>query len=226
MKRPVVFCWSGGKDSALALYELRQSPEFEVVALLTTVTREFDRISMHGVRRELLHRQAELIGLPVDEVWINPGASNAEYEAQMERQLRSYALRGIGHLAFGDIFLEDLREYRERNLAKVGMHALFPIWQRDTHELIYTFLQHGFRSITCCIDRRVLADEFAGRVIDEQFIDELPESADPCGENGEFHSFTFAGPLFRREIAVQPAERMRRDDFLYCDLIPEANTPT
>lgn len=220
MKRPVAFCWSGGKDSALALYELQQSPEYEVVALLTTVTREFDRISMHGVRRDLLHRQGELIGLPVDEVWINPGASNAEYEEQMGRQLHSYVQRGIRHVAFGDIFLEDLRRYREQNLLQVGLQALFPIWRRDTRELVNTFLERGFRSITCCIDGRVLPDEFAGRVIDHQFVSELPAGADPCGENGEYHSFTFAGPLFRHEIAVQPGERVRRDSFLYCDLIP------
>lgn len=219
MTRPVVFCWSGGKDSALALYELRRSPEFEVVALLTTVTREFDRVSMHGVRRELLHRQGEQIGLPIDEVWIGPGASNAEYEERMGRQLRSYVQRGIGHVAFGDIFLEDLRQYRERNLAQIGLRAVFPIWQRDTRELVATFLEQGFRSITCCIDGRVLGDEFAGRVIDRQFISDLPGGVDPCGENGEFHSFTFAGPLFRREIAVRPGERVRKGDFLYCDLV-------
>lgn len=220
MKKPVVFCWSGGKDSALALHELRQSPEFEVVALLTTVTRDFDRISMHGVRRELLLRQAAEIGLPVDEVWITTGASNAEYEEQMGRQLQSYYDRGIRHVAFGDIFLEDLREYREKNLAKLGMSALFPIWKRDTRELVRTFIDSGFRSITCCIDGRHLADSFAGRVIDDEFVRNLPAAVDPCGENGEFHSFTFAGPVFRQTIPVKTGELRRQDSFLFCDLIP------
>jgi uncharacterized protein (TIGR00290 family) len=221
VKEPIAFCWSGGKDSALALCELRESPEFEVVVLLTTMTRDFDRISMHGVRRELLHRQAEAMRLPVDEVWISFGASNSEYEAKMGEMLEEYRRRKISRVAFGDIFLEDLRVYREKNLARFGMQALFPIWKRDTRELIETFLAQGFRSITCCIDTRKLDDSFVGREIDRQFLDELPAGVDPCGENGEFHSYTCAGPMFADEISVSRGEIVRRDSFLFCDLLPD-----
>ena len=220
MKEPVVLSWSGGKDSALALFELRQSVEYEVVALLTTLTRDFERISMHGVRRELLHRQAQAMALPVDEVWISQGASNAEYEARMGEQLSKYRARHIARVAFGDIFLEDLRLYREQNLARLGLEALFPIWKRDTGELIESFLTRGFRSITCCIDTSKLDDSFVGREIDRRFLSELPAGVDPCGENGEFHSYTFAGPLFDGEISVRTGETLRRDSFLFCDLLP------
>jgi uncharacterized protein (TIGR00290 family) len=220
MKQPVAFCWSGGKDSALALFELRQSAEYEVVALLTTLTRDFERISMHGVRRELLLRQATSIGLPLDEVWISPGASNAEYEARMREQLAMYRSRNITRVAYGDIFLEDLRIYREQNLARLEMQALFPIWKRDTRELIETFLTCGFRSITCCIDTKKLDDSFVGREIDRRFVSELPAGVDPCGENGEFHSYACGGPLFDQEISVRTGETVRRDSFLFCDLLP------
>jgi uncharacterized protein (TIGR00290 family) len=220
LKHPVAFCWSGGKDSALALFELRQSADYEVVALLTTLTRDYDRISMHGVRRELLLRQAQAIGVPLDEVWISQGASNAEYEAQMAGQLAKYRTAGISRVAFGDIFLEDLRVYREQNLARLGMTALFPIWKRSTSELVETFLTRGFRSITCCIDTRKLDDSFVGREIDRRFLSDLPAGVDPCGENGEFHSYTCAGPLFDREISVRTGETLRRDSFLFCDLLP------
>ncbi|MBI3862548.1 MAG: ATP-binding protein, partial [Planctomycetia bacterium] len=158
--------------------------------------------------------------LPVDEVWISQGAANAEYESQMEMQLASYRERGIRTVAFGDIFLEDLRAYRERNLEKVGMQALFPIWKRDTRELLETFLAHEFRSITCCIDTRRLDDSFVGREIDRQFLADLPPDVDPCGENGEFHSFACGGPLFASAIDVRRGETRRRDSFLFCDLIP------
>ncbi len=220
MKEPVAFCWSGGKDSALALSELSDSSQYEVVALLTTLTRDVERISMHGVRRELLLRQGAAIGLPIDEVWISPGASNAEYETEMGRMLEVYRQRKINRIAFGDIFLEDLRMYREQNLAKLGMQAVFPIWKRDTGELMETFLARGFRSVTCCIDTRRLDDSFVGREIDRQFLDDLPAGVDPCGENGEFHSYTCAAPLFDCEIPVRRGETVRRDSFLFCDLLP------
>ena len=223
MKTPVAFCWSGGKDSALALFELRRRPEYagyEVVALLTTMTRDYNRVSMHGVRRELLHQQAVELGLPVDEVWISQGAANAEYESRMDEMLAEYRRRGIHTVAFGDIFLEDLRTYRERNLSRVGMQCLFPIWKRDTRELLESFLANEFRSVTCSIDTRKLPDSFVGRQIDRNFLDELPSGVDPCGENGEFHSFACAGPVFAREIPVCIGETVRRDSFLFCDLLP------
>jgi uncharacterized protein (TIGR00290 family) len=175
---------------------------------------------MHGVRRELLHRQAEAMKLPVDEVWISFGAPNSEYEARMGERLEEYRRRKIARVAFGDIFLEDLRTYREQTLAKLGMQALFPIWKRDTHELADSFLACGFRSITCCIDTRKLDESFVGREIDRQFLDELPAGVDPCGENGEFHSYTCAGPMFADAISVSRGEMVRKDFFLFCDLLP------
>jgi uncharacterized protein (TIGR00290 family) len=217
---PVVLCWSGGKDSAMALHVLRNAPEYDVVALLTTVTRDFDRISMHGVRRALLHRQAAALGLPVDEVWISAGAANSEYEAQMGAVLARYRERGIATVAFGDIFLEDLRTYREENLRRVGMQAIFPIWKRETRALADEFISLGFRSCTCCVDSRKLDESFLGRVIDESFLAALPPDVDPCGENGEFHSFTFAGPIFEQPIPVQSGETVCRDSFLFRDLLP------
>jgi len=217
---PIVLCWSGGKDSAMALHVLRKSSEYQVVGLLTTLTRDFERISMHGVRRDLLHRQAAALGLPVDEVWITAGAGNAEYEKQMGEMLRRYRERGIEAIAFGDIFLEDLRVYREENLRRVGMRAVFPIWKRETRGLADEFISLGFRSRTCCIDSRRLDEAFLGRVIDDEFVAALPDDVDPCGENGEFHSFTFAGPIFENEIRVETGETVRRDSFLYCDLLP------
>lgn len=221
MKEQVVFCWSGGKDSAMALYELQASQQYDVVALLTTVTRDYDRISMHGVRRDLLHRQAASIGIPLHEVWISMAATNAEYEAQMDAALEVYRAQNIDTVVFGDIFLEDLRQYRERNLAKVGMRALFPVWKRDTRELVTTFLQLGFKAVVCCIDGKVLAPSFAGRAIDDQFLADLPPGIDPCGENGEFHSFVYDGPLFTGgPVQHSLGEATTRGEFTFRDLRP------
>lgn len=217
---PILFCWSGGKDSAMALYTLLQQQHFRVVALLTTVTEGYERISMHGVRRELLVRQAESIGLPLHEVHIPPQCVNSIYEARMEQALRFFYEQGVRKVAFGDIFLEDLRAYREKNLARIGMTALFPIWKRDTHELIRFFHAQRFRAITACIDPKALDASFAGRELDETFFRGLPPNADPCGENGEFHTFAFDGPIFRRPIPVRAGEIVRRDGFVFCDLLP------
>lgn len=204
----------------MALYALRQQEEFHVVALLTTVTEGYERISMHGVRRELLVRQAESIGLPLHEVRIPPRCINPIYEARMEEALRVHFERGVRKVAFGDIFLEDLRTYREKNLAKIGMTALFPIWKRDTRELIQAFHTDKFRAISVCIDRKVLDSSFAGRELDESFFRDLPPSADSCGENGEFHTFVFDGPIFRGAIAVRIGEVTERGSFVFCDLLP------
>src|SRR5216683_2084945 len=192
---PILFCWSGGKDSAMALHTLLQQKHFQVVALLTTVTETYDRIAMHGVRRELLQRQAESIGLPLHEVFIPPQCVNLIYEARMEEALRLFYNQGVRQVAFGDIFLEDLRAYREKNLARIGMTALFPIWKRDTRELIHFFHQQHFRAIAACIDSKVLGPSFAGRELDESFFHHLPANVDACGENGEFHTFVFDGPI-------------------------------
>jgi uncharacterized protein (TIGR00290 family) len=217
---PILFCWSGGKDSAMALHALLQQKEFRVVALLTMVTEGYERISMHGVRRELLERQAQSIGLPLQEVRIPPQCVNPIYEARMEEALRLHYERGVRKVAFGDIFLEDLRTYRENNLAKIGMTALFPIWKRDTHELIRTFRADKFRAVVVCVDSKVLDRRFAGRELDEAFFQDLPPNADPCGENGEFHTFVFDGPIFRTSIPVRTGEITERDSFVFCDLLP------
>jgi uncharacterized protein (TIGR00290 family) len=219
----LILSWSGGKDSAMSLYTLRQTNEHDVTALLTTVTREYDHISMHGVRRALLHQQAGAVGLPVIEVFITPGAGNEEYEISMGAVLAAYKEQGIEGVAFGDIFLEDLRRYREKNLAKLDLRALFPVWKRDTRELAQTFLNLGFKAVVTCVDTQVLDASFAGRTIDQAFLHALPESVDPCGENGEFHSFVFDGPVFAHPIPFTLGELILRDDhFYYCDLIPSA----
>ena len=220
MPEPILFCWSGGKDSALALHALRQRDDLRVTALLTTVTETYDRISMHGVRRELLEQQAASIGLPLHEVRIPPQCVNPIYEARMEEALRVHYEAGVRKVAFGDIFLEDLRAYREKNLARIGMTALFPIWKRDTRELIHNFHTAHFRAIAVCIDPRVLDRSFAGRELDEPFFRDLPATVDPCGENGEFHTFVFDGPIFHHAIAIRTGEVVDRDSFIYCDLLP------
>ena len=218
-REPVLFCWSGGKDSAMALHALQREPRVRVVALLTTVTEGYDRISMHGVRRELLQRQAQSIGLPLHEVVIPPESVNSIYEARMEAALRTHFENGVRKVAFGDIFLEDLRAYREKNLARIGMTALFPIWKRDSRELIESFQAHGFRSIAVCVNPKLLDRSFAGRELDASFFADLPPQVDCCGENGEFHTFAFDGPIFKEPIRFQVGECVERDAFVFCDLL-------
>lgn len=202
----------------MALHTLLQRDDVRITALLTTVTEGYERISMHGVRRELLERQAQSIGLPLHEVRIPPQCVNRIYEVRMEEALRAHYDRGVRKVAFGDIFLEDLRAYREKNLARMGMTALFPIWKRDTRELIRFFQAQRFRSIAVCVDPRVLDRRFAGRELDDSFFADLPPGIDPCGENGEFHTFVFDGPIFRRPIPVRTGEVVERDSFIFCDL--------
>ena len=180
---PILFCWSGGKDSAMALHALLQQQQFRVAALLTTVTEGYDRISMHGVRRELLLQQAESLGLPLHEVRIPPQCVNPVYEARMEHGLRIFYDQGVRKVAFGDIFLEDLRAYREKNLSRIGMTALFPIWKRNTRELIREFHANHFRAVAVCIDPKILAPSFAGRELDDSFFRDLTPNADPCGDD-------------------------------------------
>jgi len=217
---PILFCWSGGKDSALALHSLLRQGDVRVAALLTTLTEGYDRISMHGVRRELLRRQAESLRLPLHEVFIPPQCGNPLYEARMEAAMRHYWEQGIRRVAFGDIFLEDLRVYREKNLARLDMTAIFPLWKRATRELIHEFHAFGFRAVTACIDPRVLNASFAGRELDESFFADLPPGVDPCGENGEFHTFVFDGPIFARPVEFTVGEVVQRDSFVFCDLLP------
>jgi uncharacterized protein (TIGR00290 family) len=217
---PILFCWSGGKDSCLALNALRNDPRFQVASLLSTITEGYDRLSMHGVRRALIERQAASLGLPLDAVTIPPACVNPIYESRMEAALLRWKQRGVRRVAFGDIFLEDLRAYRERNLARVNMEAVFPIWRRPTSELARDFLRLGFRGVTVCVDPRVLDESFAGCEMSEEFFARLPAAADPCGENGEFHSFVFDGPGFAAPVGFRHGETVLRDGFYFRDLIP------
>jgi uncharacterized protein (TIGR00290 family) len=217
----ILFTWSGGKDSALALYELEMIQGYEIAALLTTITRDYDRISMHGVRVPLLKKQAESLRIPLEEIFISKNSSNEEYEARISEKLMYYHNQGIDSVIYGDIFLEDVRKYRESNLEKIGMKGIFPLWRRDTAELAHTFIELGFKAVITCIDSDVLDKRFAGRVFDEQFLSELPDNVDPCGENGEFHSFVYDGPVFRERIPYRKGRIVLRDKrFYYCDLMP------
>jgi uncharacterized protein (TIGR00290 family) len=221
MPEPILFCWSGGKDSAMALHALRQQNEFQITALLTTVTESYNRISMHGVRRELLHQQAHSLNLALHEVQIPPQCVNPIYEARMEQALRRHFDQGVRTVAFGDIFLEDLRAYREKNLARIGMTALFPLWKRDTRELVREFQANKFRAVAVCVDPKAIDPSFAGRELDASFFRDLPPQADPCGENGEFHTFVFDGPIFQSPIHVRTGEVVNRDGFIFCDLLSQ-----
>ncbi len=205
----------------MALREMLARPGYEVTALLTTVTEDYDRISMHGVRRTLLRQQAEALGLPLEEVGISKRSSNQEYEFKMGQVLQRYRDAGVTSVIFGDIFLEDLKQYRENNLAKIDMKGIFPLWKRDTRELVQRFIEGRFRAVVVCVDTQALDGRFAGREIDDEFIRELPEAVDACGENGEYHSFVYDGPIFRTKIDHARGEVILRDGrFCYCDLIP------
>jgi uncharacterized protein (TIGR00290 family) len=212
--------WSGGKDSALALHALRAEHDLEPQALITTVTEEYERVSMHGVRRGLLERQAAALGIELAEIEIPPGCSNALYEARLARAFTAPALAGVDEVAFGDLFLEDVRSYRERRLAADGRRALFPLWGRDTGELARMFIAERFEAVVVCVDPRKLEASFAGRPFDECFLADLPPQVDPCGENGEFHTFVHAGPVFDVPIEVEVGQTVVRDGFVFCDLRP------
>jgi uncharacterized protein (TIGR00290 family) len=211
--------WSGGKDSALALWTLRRQRR-EPEALITTVTEGFDRISMHGVRRDLLARQADALGIPLGEVVIPPVCINEIYEARMAQAFASAPLSEVEEVVFGDLFLEDVRAYREERLSAGGKRGLFPLWGRDTPKLAREFIVAGFKASIVCLDPRVLDPSFAGRAYDEQLLAELPLDVDPCGENGEFHTFVHAGPMLAEPIACETGEVVERGGFVFCDLIP------
>ena len=216
----LVLSWSGGKDSALVLWTLRREQNVEPRALLTTVTDEYARISMHGVRRELLQAQARAAGLPVLEVEIPPACSNDIYEQRMAQALASREIDGAEEIAFGDLFLEDIRAYREERLSQVGKRAVFPVWGRNTAALARTFIDAGFQAMLVCVDPRQLDPSFAGRSFDDELLRDLPEGVDPCGENGEFHTFVHAGPIFEEPIPCEVGEISMRDGFAFCDIVP------
>ncbi len=223
MPRPVVVLWSGGKDSMLALAQTLQEDQFEVVALVTTVTREYDRISMHGVRSVLLEQQARSLGIPLQVVSLRAGCTNHEYEAVMRQALLSFAQKGVSAAVSGDICLTDVRAYRERLLGSVGMDGLFPLWASDPAQLARRFSDSGYKAVTCCVDSHVIDGSFAGRTFDRALLASLPPGADPCGEKGEFHTFVFDGPLFQQPVYWVGGETVLRDErFYYFDLIPDS----
>lgn len=221
-KDKVILAWSGGKDSALSLYELRRQKNIEIAVLLTTITKGHDRISMHGVRRELLLKQAGQLDLPLEEIAIPKNCTNDVYEKQMRQALEKYYKEGIRTAAFGDLFLQDIRDYREERMARIGMQCLFPLWGSPTTVLAGRFIDLGFRAIVACVDTEALGREFAGREYDRDFIEDLPPEVDPCGEKGEFHTFVYDGPIFSAPIPVSRGEMVLRDNrFCFCDLINE-----
>ncbi len=219
---PYALSWSGGKDSALALHALIADGEAPPSALITTLTAEHERISMHGVRRELLRRQADAVGIELVEVRIPAGASNEEYERAWAAALGAPPLAGAQEIAFGDLYLGDVRAYRERQCAAAGRRAWFPLWGRDTRALAERFLALGFRARIACLDPGRLPAAFAGRDYDARLLAELPAGVDPCGENGEFHTFVHDGPGFRAPVACRPGEVVQRDGFVFADLLPDA----
>ena len=221
MKEKVLFSWSSGKDSAFALYELKKDNKRDVTALLTTVTAQYERISMHGVRNELLLQQAESLGIPLERVYIPIDASNEKYETAIKDVLIRYKGKGVSCVGFDDLFLEDLGRYREKRLAEIGLNAVFPLWKRDTKALSRQFIRLGFRAVITCVDSQALDGRFSGRDYDEQFLSELPGHVDPCGENGEFHSFAYDGPIFKDPVRFNKGDVVLRDKrFHFCELLP------
>jgi uncharacterized protein (TIGR00290 family) len=221
MREKVIVAWSGGKDSALALYEILKTNRYEVLKLLTTVTQDYDRISIHGIRRVLLEQQARSLGFPLEKMLISKGVSDAEYESILLKSLNGHRTNGVFSVVFGDIFLEDVRKYREGILSKVGMKGIFPLWKKDTRQLACMFIDLGFKAVITCVDSKSLGKDFVGREFDRQFLADLPSNVDPCGENGEFHSFVYDGPIFSEKIFFTKGEIVLRENrFYYCDLVP------
>jgi uncharacterized protein (TIGR00290 family) len=217
----VVVGWSGGKDSALALYEVLKA-RMDVVGLLTTVTQDSERIRVHGVRRALLEQQTESLWFPVEKMVLAKGATDQDYENQFLTILKNYRDRGVLSVAFGDIFLEDVKNFRDDLLAKIGMHGIYPLWKKDTSMLANHFVELGFKAIVTTTDSTVLGKEFCGRLYDKQFLADLPAGVDPCGENGEFHTFVYNGPILSKPVAFTKGELVFGENrFWYCDLIPQ-----
>lgn len=210
MKPQALFNWSSGKDSALALYKILQENQYEVSTLLTSINEEFQRVSMHGVHVSLLEKQAESLGIPLVKMELPKEPSMEEYQKIMSNTMAEIQALGVTHSIFGDIFLEDLRKYREQQLNAIGMQAVFPLWKKDTSRLIREFLDLGFKTIVTCVNGSYLDKGFAGRMIDHDFIKDLPENVDPCGENGEFHTFTFDGPIFKTPVAFEIGETLKK----------------
>jgi uncharacterized protein (TIGR00290 family) len=205
-KIPAIFCWSGGKDSSYALHKVLKENIYDVKFLLSTISGNYKRLSMHGVREELIQAQADSIGIPLLKVYVYE-ASNVEYEKQMNETLLKVKADGIDTVLYGDIFLEDLRQYRENKMAQLGMQCIFPIWKTNTRWMLNDFVEKGFKTYLCCINDGYLDENWCGRLIDHDFINELPATVDPCGENGEFHSFCFEGPVFKKQMSISVGEK-------------------
>ena len=221
-KTRVIFSWSSGKDSAYALHQLLNDPSCEVVSLITSITSGYDRISMHGIRTKLLEEQAKQIGLPLYKIPIPKNCSNEDYEKAMEKAMTHFLEQGIKTVAFGDIFLKDVKEYRIKQLAKVGMNAIFPLWGKNTKKLSHDFIKAGFKSIISCIDTRKMDQSFSGRIYNKLFLNDLPNDCDPCGENGEFHSFVFDGPFFKAPIQINTGfQTLKNNYFYFTEILPK-----
>lgn len=220
MKKKVLLAWSSGKDSAWTLHVLRQQGQYEIAGLMTTINAAFDRVAMHSTRRALVEMQAAAAGLPLVAVPIPWPCSNADYELAMKKACDQALGQGIEAIAFGDLFLTDIRAYRERQLKDTGLEPLFPIWGMPTRTLAQEMISAGLRAKLVCVDPRQLSSAFVGRDFDQSFLSELPKGVDPCGENGEFHSFVHAGPMFDREIPILTGEKVERDGFWFCDVLP------
>ncbi|MHC4714510.1 MAG: Dph6-related ATP pyrophosphatase [Planctomycetota bacterium] len=216
----VWLCWSSGKDAAWALHLAREDPDLEISALLTTVTRDYARVSMHAVREQLVTAQAAALGLPLEIAYIPAKCSNEDYEAAMRSALAKARDEGVTGMIFGDIFLEDVRRYREEKLAGTGIAPLFPLWGLDTAALAREIIESGLEAVITCLDPRKMPRELAGRRFDADFLAALPEGVDPCGENGEFHTFCFAGPMFSCPVSVTIGETVERDGFVFTDVTP------
>ncbi|GAB3830710.1 Dph6-related ATP pyrophosphatase [Pontibacter rugosus] len=242
MEKKSIFNWSGGKDSSLCLHHVLQERQYKVEKLLTTLSGATQRVSMHGVREELLDSQAHSIGIPLQKVYLPEQASMSAYNELMEQTLSPFQKQGITHAIFGDINLEDLRTYREQQLQQVNLQALFPLWGQPTLQITRTFINLGFKAVVVCVNEKLLDASFAGRLLDESFLQDLPASVDPAGENGEFHTFVFDGPIFKEPVKYSLGEKVRKtyapaadpDDncykkeakpvfdtaFWFCDLLP------
>jgi len=219
MSTKVIMGWSGGKDSALSLYYTLKNKYYEVVSLLTTISEEYGRITMHGVREELLEKQAQSIGIPVKRVYISKEDGFEEYNKKMEYTMRAFLKEGVKGVVFGDIFLEDVKKYREENLAKVGMFGIFPLWGKNTKEIANGFIELGFKAVLSCVDGTKLDESFVGREYNSDFVSLYPDNLDVCGENGEFHTFVYDGPIFKYPINFEKGEKTFRDNrFYYIDL--------
>jgi uncharacterized protein (TIGR00290 family) len=223
MTKRAMLSWSSGKDSAWALHRLRRDPDVECVGLFTTVNSEFDRIAMHAVRRTLLEAQAASIGLPLDIIPIPYPCPNETYEAAMSAFVEEAKARDVTHFAFGDLFLEDIRRYREEKLAGTGIEPLFPLWGLPTRALAGEMVAGGLRAFITCIDPKQAPREWAGRLFDAAFVDAMPSGIDPCGERGEFHTFVYDGPMLRRPVDVIAGAVVERDGFVFADLIPQVS---